>query len=767
MALNPVELGFEYFPDPTKGSPVYFGSIYVGEPDLDPQIPANQKTIQYRQEDGTLVPATQPVATSAGGVPLYNGSPVQIIVDGTYSIKVLNSSGSQVYYRADSSDNESDAIVPLDVISDLQANTDDSIDRVSLAGHTTEGDDGGDGFWLDTVDTTTADDNGVNIVDSVSPRIGTWKRLSSGVVYLGWFGVIGDGIADDTVAVQAAFNFAAATGKTLICVPGTYRCTAPIIVKTGTWYFGNHATIFVQDYEYIVSPKNESLFVNESYDDNASLDTDIHLDGLSIKNGASITTGSFVSINRCENYTITNFYAVKTSANGTMNINGKGVTLDKIYINSLSPGGLNSDGIHFEYLEDATLSNLNIKSQDDCLGFAYFPIIAGNPNNGPAGRDKPSRNITISNAILSSDIANGIRIGNTTLLGVAVDDLISTEARYEWMTFNNVVFNKVGVSGACIEMYDIRTNADFPSSEIRFNNMVLNDSTSSTRSMVRIVGNSYLSAENTYAAQGATRNYGRIFFNGISGRHSTSGQTINAGAVKRLSLVDYQIERTAQADNEVITTLVDDVVIKASTLKSQALSGTSNTLFCIDFDTIRIDGTELTGSGTENAALQISRPEKGNGGEILITGSQMSGQVTGVKAVSAIVLDKIQIDADFEGLTGTLRNSNLQATYDDIGAMTGLNANISVVVLNEARRTNNLGVLNFVFTTNGTISSGQVLATFPLGVTPANTSAVRAFMSNSSGTAIQVDYSSGAGLRTQASTPAETYYLTIAYTVGV
>ena len=205
MALNPVELGFEYFPDPTKGSPVYFGSIYVGEPDLDPQIPANQKTIQYRQEDGTLVPATQPVATSAGGVPLYNGSPVQIIVDGAYSIKVLNSSGSQVYYRADSSDNESDAIVPLDVIADLQANTDDSIDRVSLAGHTTEGDGGGGDFWFDTSDISTADDNGINIVDAQSPRTGTWKRIYSGKVNVKWFGAVGDGVANDKAAIEAAW----------------------------------------------------------------------------------------------------------------------------------------------------------------------------------------------------------------------------------------------------------------------------------------------------------------------------------------------------------------------------------------------------------------------------------------------------------------------------------------------------------------------------------------------------------------------------------
>jgi hypothetical protein len=234
MALNPVELGYEYFPDPTKGSPVYFGSIYVGEPDLDPQIPANQKTIQYRQEDGTLVPATQPVATSAGGVPLYNGSPVQIIVDGTYSIKVLNSSGSQVYYRADSSDNDAPLraiVTPFDTLTELRANTDGTLEQASLAGHTTKGDGGGGDFWFDTSDTSTADDNGINIVDAQSPRTGTWKRIYSGAINVKWFRAVGDDTANDTAALKAVIAYIkAASGGGLFLPKGTYQINDELLV---------------------------------------------------------------------------------------------------------------------------------------------------------------------------------------------------------------------------------------------------------------------------------------------------------------------------------------------------------------------------------------------------------------------------------------------------------------------------------------------------------------------------------------------------------
>ena len=77
---------------------------------------------------------------------------------------------------------------------------------IYVKSHTTEGDGGGGEFWLDTSDTSTADDNGINIVDSVSPRIGTWKRLWFGPTNAAWFGVTAKGTEDDTAAIQAAIN---------------------------------------------------------------------------------------------------------------------------------------------------------------------------------------------------------------------------------------------------------------------------------------------------------------------------------------------------------------------------------------------------------------------------------------------------------------------------------------------------------------------------------------------------------------------------------
>lgn len=93
LIINP----FPYFPDPARGRPLYNSKIYIGQPDLSPeQYPQD---IYYVLEDGSTVPAPNPVTTGSGGVVMYNGMPVQISVGtGDYSMLVRDSSGAQVFY---------------------------------------------------------------------------------------------------------------------------------------------------------------------------------------------------------------------------------------------------------------------------------------------------------------------------------------------------------------------------------------------------------------------------------------------------------------------------------------------------------------------------------------------------------------------------------------------------------------------------------------------------------------------------------------------
>jgi hypothetical protein len=87
-----------YVPDPDKGKPLGEFQAYFGIVGRDPQLEDNRKKPYALQEDGSAVPIDQPVIGSAGGVPVYNGSPVGVAVNGSYSLKILDKNGAQVYY---------------------------------------------------------------------------------------------------------------------------------------------------------------------------------------------------------------------------------------------------------------------------------------------------------------------------------------------------------------------------------------------------------------------------------------------------------------------------------------------------------------------------------------------------------------------------------------------------------------------------------------------------------------------------------------------
>lgn len=62
-----------------------------------------------------------------------------------------------------------------------------------------------------------------------------WKRKARGMLNVKDYGAVGDGVTDDTTAVQNALN--AAQGKTLI-IDGVCKITAPLIVKDNTEIIG-------------------------------------------------------------------------------------------------------------------------------------------------------------------------------------------------------------------------------------------------------------------------------------------------------------------------------------------------------------------------------------------------------------------------------------------------------------------------------------------------------------------------------------------------
>jgi hypothetical protein len=99
-----------------------------------------------------------------------------------------------------------------------------------VAGYYAPGDQGGGVFYYDA-GSGTASNGGTTLAPNAGG--GRWKRAYSGPVNVKWFGAKGDGVTDDTAAIQAALNFVYTTGGGIVFFPlGQYGTTAPLLLKS-------------------------------------------------------------------------------------------------------------------------------------------------------------------------------------------------------------------------------------------------------------------------------------------------------------------------------------------------------------------------------------------------------------------------------------------------------------------------------------------------------------------------------------------------------
>lgn len=102
--FNTVVLPVETFSLFEKGQVIANGFLFVGLPGKnarDPQnqlITTNEKQAFAKQTSGELVKIGQPIRTSAGGQPELNGSPIELVVDGEYSLSVADNQGVEIYF---------------------------------------------------------------------------------------------------------------------------------------------------------------------------------------------------------------------------------------------------------------------------------------------------------------------------------------------------------------------------------------------------------------------------------------------------------------------------------------------------------------------------------------------------------------------------------------------------------------------------------------------------------------------------------------------
>lgn len=119
--------------------------------------------------------------------------------------------------------------------------------RVEVLGYYTAGDGGGGDFYWDSVSVEA--DNGGTIFVATGITTGRWKRLYSGNVNVKLFGAKGDGVTDDTVAIQSTIN----SNKSIEFDNGVYTVTYLTILNKSVNIYGSAGTILKFKAESLVN----------------------------------------------------------------------------------------------------------------------------------------------------------------------------------------------------------------------------------------------------------------------------------------------------------------------------------------------------------------------------------------------------------------------------------------------------------------------------------------------------------------------------------
>jgi hypothetical protein len=190
LSIQPV---FPIFTD-IDGQPLEDGFVWIGQANLDPQ----GNPIQVYWDAALTIPAAQPIRT-LGGYPANSGTPARLYVNSDYSIRVMNKNGSVVYSAPAATERYSEVVVS-------GVNAEDVIyDPPFLSG----------------------------VQTNVEAKLAQTVSVKD-------FGAVGDGVADDTAAVQAAIDACASSiGPRTVHVPGgNYLISATIDLIEGVALVG-------------------------------------------------------------------------------------------------------------------------------------------------------------------------------------------------------------------------------------------------------------------------------------------------------------------------------------------------------------------------------------------------------------------------------------------------------------------------------------------------------------------------------------------------
>jgi parallel beta-helix repeat protein len=158
------------------------------------------------------------------------------------------------------------------------------------------------------------------------------------------YGAVGDGIANDTTAIQAALTAAFTAGGGSVYVPtGTYKITLPLIVRSNTSLYGDGASSVIYNTTTVLPPEGNVIHVGYGYEwnengqkFNPASDNDATMAELLVNDFSNITTKNVSVSNLC----------VKTNGPGlgVWTLNASDVVIENIWsIDTLTPINVAND----------------------------------------------------------------------------------------------------------------------------------------------------------------------------------------------------------------------------------------------------------------------------------------------------------------------------------------------------------------------------------------------------------------------------------------
>lgn len=257
MALVKFQQPIEYLNLTDVGKPVANGLIYFGEADSDPET--DPKLVYLVQEDGTNLPLTlgEPVSTNAGGNPQYEGSPAWLKIESPYSYRVRDSSGVEVFYVANVTEDEQDPnpgnVKQYTTVADMVADTSLSEgDLVETAFYYGESDFGG-GKWRITTNTEIPSPNEWNEKQLTGTLVA--DLITGDTIVIDQFGASSD--VDCQGPIQAAIFkgqegklLSPATRRTITSAGQSYPIRSVYTGSLPSWAAGDTLALWLEDGEF-------------------------------------------------------------------------------------------------------------------------------------------------------------------------------------------------------------------------------------------------------------------------------------------------------------------------------------------------------------------------------------------------------------------------------------------------------------------------------------------------------------------------------------